>query len=98
MANRINLGGYYPSKGENSLGELRARYYVEYSNALAQKLTELWANNSDEYDNPREVLAAVIAGEFEDEMAEASEVDPDTYDRDDWVEAFESDDSDDSDD
>lgn len=85
MANRINLGGFYPSKGEQSHGELRARHYVEYSNALSNKLLEIWQNNQDEYENPREVLADVIAGNLDDEMAEENEVDPDEYDREEWL-------------
>lgn len=85
MANRINLGGFYPSKGEQSKGELRARHYVEYSNALSNKLLEIWQNNQDEYENPREVLADVIAGNLDDEMAEENEVDPDEYDQEEWL-------------
>lgn len=89
MANRINLGGFYPSKGEKSEGELRARHYVEYSNALSQKLTEIWAENTDEYDNPREVLADVIAGNLDEELSADNEVDPEDYDKEEWLQARE---------
>lgn len=85
MANRINLGGFYPSEGEQSKGELRARFYVEYSNALSNKLLEIWQNNQDDYENPREVLADVIAGELDDEMEAANEVNPEDYDKDEWL-------------
>lgn len=85
MANRINLGGFYPSQGEKSEGELRARYYVEYSNALSNKLLEIWQNNQDDYENPREVLADVIAGDLDDEMAEDNEVDPESYEKEEWL-------------
>lgn len=87
MANRLNLGGFYPSQGEKSKGELRARYYVEYSNALSNKLLEIWNENQDEYDNPREVLADVISGELDDEMEADDEVDPDDYDKEEWLES-----------
>jgi hypothetical protein len=100
----MELGGYYPSKGEQSFGELRSRFYIEYSNALNQKLTEIWANNSDEYDNPKEVLADIISGNLEEEMMADNEVNPDEYDREEWIaaqeevpEGFESDESDESD-
>jgi len=89
MANRLELGGYYPSKGEQSFGELRSRFYVEYSNALNQKLMEIYMNNTEEYDSPRDVLADVIAGELEEEMQAENEVDPDEYKREDWVETQE---------
>ena len=104
MANRLELGGYYPSKGEQSFGELRSRFYVEYSNALNQKLMEIYMNNTEEYESPRDVLADVIAGELEEEMQAENEVNPGEYNRDEWIEAqeevpegFESDESDESD-
>lgn len=86
MANRMNLGGFYPSKGEKSRGELRARYYIEYSNALSQKLTEIWAENQDQYDGPRDVLADIVAGNLEDELAEDNEVNPEEYEKEEWLE------------
>lgn len=89
MANRINLGGFYPSQGEKSKGELRARYYVEYSNALSNKLLEIWNENQDEYDTPREVLADVIAGELDDEMQADNEVDPEDYVKEEWLQTEE---------
>ena len=81
MSNRIELGGFYPSKGEQSFGELRARYYVEYSNALSQKINEIWANNPDSFDNPREVLAAAVAGDLDDELMKDNEVHPEEYEK-----------------
>lgn len=89
MSNRLDLGGYYPSKGEQSFGELRARYFVEFSNALNQKLMEIFMNNPDEYESTREVLADVIAGELEEEMEADNEVNPDEFDRQEWIDGQE---------
>lgn len=89
MANRINLGGFYPSKGEQSAGELRARYFVEYSNATANKATEIFANNPDDYNSPRDVIAEMLSGELDEELSADNEVDPDEFDREAWLESQE---------
>lgn len=89
MANRLDLGGFYPSRGEQSFGEPRARFYVEYSNALSNKITEIFANNPDEFDSPRDVLAQIVAGDLEGEMMAENEINPDEYNRVEWVEAQE---------
>lgn len=87
----MNLGGFYPSQGEQSFGDLRARYWVEYSNATSNKIQEVYMNNPDEFDNPREILAAMVAGDLDSELAKDNEVDPETFDRDEWVDAYEAD-------
>lgn len=87
MANRLELGGYYPSRGEQSEGELRARYWVEYSTATANKMMEIFTNNPDEYDSMQDVLADMVAGELDDELASENEVNPEEYDREEWIEA-----------
>lgn len=89
MSNRLELGGWYPSRGEQSFGELRARFFVEYSNALQNLIGEIYMNNPDKFDSPRDVLANIIAGELDDELAEENEVDPDTYEREEWIDAQE---------
>lgn len=91
MPNRINLGGYYPSQGEQSFGEMRARYYVEYPNSLVAKIQEIQLENP-EYDGPAEVLADMIAGDLDTELQADNEVNPEEYDREDWVEDQETDD------
>lgn len=91
MSNRLELGGWYPSRGEQSFGELRARFFLEYSNALQNLIGEIYMNNPDEYDNPREVLADILLGELDNELAEENEVDPDTYEREEWIDAQEED-------
>ncbi|MFP4017844.1 MAG: hypothetical protein ACLFUH_01210 [Bacteroidales bacterium] len=89
MANRIELGGFYPSQGEQSFGELRARYFVEYSNALQSKIQEVWMNNQEAYDGPKDVMAAMLNGELDEELQVDNEVNPEEYDRDEWVESQE---------
>lgn len=91
MSSRLNLGGWYPSKGEKSLGELRARFFVEYSNALQNKIGEIYMNNPDDFDNPREVLVAILNGEYDEELSAENEVNPDEYDKEEWVEEYKSD-------
>lgn len=87
MANRMNLGGFYPSQGEQSEGELRARYWVEYSNATSNKIQEIYMNNPERFDNPREILAAMVAGDLDEELSKDNEVDPETYDKQEWLES-----------
>lgn len=89
MANRIELGGYYPSRGEQSFGELRARFFIEVPNALQQKAFEVFTNNPDKFDSVREVYAAFLTGELSEELEAENEVDPEDYKRDEWIEAQE---------
>lgn len=84
MASRIELGGYRPSRGDKSFGELRAQYYVDVPDALKLKALDFMTNH-DGYSNLREVYADMLAGEFDDELAEENEVDPSDYDREEWV-------------
>lgn len=88
MANRVDLGGHYPSQGEDSFGQLRARHWIEYPSAMVDLIQEIQIENPG-YDGPREVLADIVAGEFDDLLAERSEVDPEKFDREEWVESQE---------
>lgn len=46
-------------------------------------------NNPGEYEHPREILADAIAGELDETLAQENEVDPESYDRQEWIEAQE---------
>lgn len=58
MANRINLGEGY--EAEN--GETKHRFWIDVSSSLMDEVT---ARAIEEGDNPREALAAFVAGEAE---------------------------------
>lgn len=89
MANRVNLGGAYPSQGADSFGELRYRHYIEYPNATVRLIQQIMMNNEG-YDSPREVLADMILGNLDEQLKRENEVDPESYDREAWVESQES--------
>lgn len=91
MALRIELGGYYPSTGEQSFGELRARHFVDVSGKLEEFMRdELWRKDSSDYENKedalRDVLLEVLEGGYDDALAADSDVDPEDYNREEWVE------------
>lgn len=46
-------------------------------------------NDPEKWDNPRDILAAAIAGDLDGELAAENEVHPDDYDREEWVESQE---------